>query len=246
MKKIGVYSIICCCFLYSCLSFDLEPAPFLQGHFLGVMSHNSYEVFRDTSPNELAETVYSTGAVSLELDIHHFNNALKVSHVGIGLSGKNSLEDYLEGTGCYRDYGLSAPWTLLIDLKTGGDTFTKAKALLEQYNIDLSRVTFVIGDFSSYSFEDLTGSFYIEGGEPDFNDPEKLDKISYFSVSWTACVSQTPAEYIAQAHAMGKPIAFWNTPDNEKTWEFLYRSGADLIKTDHPERCVAFIKTLQN
>ncbi len=40
-------------------------------------------------------------------------------------------------------------------------------------------------------------------------------------------------ELIAQAHAQGRRIRFWNTPDTPEAWQLLHGAGVDLINTDH-------------
>jgi hypothetical protein len=38
---------------------------------------------------------------------------------------------------------------------------------------------------------------------------------------------------IAQAHAQGRRIRFWSTPDTPEAWQLLHAAGVDLINTDH-------------
>jgi len=68
------------CFALACIAlfcgceFALEEAPFLNGSFMGVLSHNSYDSV-DSSVAGLCETVYSSGGVSVELDVHAWNGS---------------------------------------------------------------------------------------------------------------------------------------------------------------------------
>jgi hypothetical protein len=38
---------------------------------------------------------------------------------------------------------------------------------------------------------------------------------------------------VAQAHAQGRRIRFWSTPDTPGAWRLLHDAGVDLINTDH-------------
>jgi hypothetical protein len=38
---------------------------------------------------------------------------------------------------------------------------------------------------------------------------------------------------VAQAHAQGRRIRFWSTPDTPVAWRLLHDAGVDLINTDH-------------
>jgi hypothetical protein len=38
---------------------------------------------------------------------------------------------------------------------------------------------------------------------------------------------------VAQAHAQGRRLRFWATPDKPEVWQVLRAEGVDLIGTDH-------------
>jgi hypothetical protein len=38
---------------------------------------------------------------------------------------------------------------------------------------------------------------------------------------------------VAQAHAQGRRLRFWNTPDKPEVWRVLRDEGVDLVGTDH-------------
>jgi hypothetical protein len=232
-------------------TFDFVPGAFLNGHFLGVMSHNSYDAFRAYAPQDIADEVFATGAISVEFDVWDDGGMLKVCHDGENLAKYHSLSEYLIKANNYRNYNLTQPFTFLIDLKTKDNTLINAIASLRQYNIDMRRVTFVINKNTLMVPENFPHDWHVEGDDFDLptprGGPEWLHKISYFSITYSKCDdTKPPAAYIAQAHALGKPIGFWRlTPDAPETWKFLYYSGADILKTDYPAQCVAYIKTLR-
>jgi hypothetical protein len=59
----------------------------------------------------------------------------------------------------------------------------------------------------------------------------------HFTWKWTGPMPEADrAKFhalIAQAHAQGRRIRFWNTPDTPAAWQLLHTSGVDLINTDH-------------
>lgn len=58
-----------------------------------------------------------------------------------------------------------------------------------------------------------------------------------FKGKWTGPISAPDARKLAalvtQAHAQGRRIRFWNTPDTPEAWRLLADAGVDLINTDH-------------
>ena len=39
-------------------------------------------------------------------------------------------------------------------------------------------------------------------------------------------------EWTARAHAQGRKVRFWNTPDREEAWKILFEAGVDVLGTD--------------
>ncbi len=48
---------------------------------------------------------------------------------------------------------------------------------------------------------------------------------------------------VQQAHAAGRRIRFWATPENEQFWKVLARAGVDHINTDQLARLEKFLRT---
>lgn len=48
-------------------------------------------------------------------------------------------------------------------------------------------------------------------------------------------------EYVAQAHARGRLVRFWATPEDEAVWTELLAAGVDLLGTDDLDRLRAFL-----
>lgn len=48
-------------------------------------------------------------------------------------------------------------------------------------------------------------------------------------------------EIVAKAHAAGRVVRFWDTPENEAVWRELRAAGVDLINTDQLARLASFL-----
>ena len=49
-------------------------------------------------------------------------------------------------------------------------------------------------------------------------------------------------EIVTKAHAAGRVVRFWATPENEQVWRELQSAGVDLINTDQLDRLAAFLR----
>ena len=67
-----------------------------------------------------------------------------------------------------------------------------------------------------------------------------------FSWRWTGPIPADEARklkaLVEQAHAQGRQLRFWNTPDNPATWSVLYAAGVDLINTDQLTGLQGFLR----
>lgn len=50
-------------------------------------------------------------------------------------------------------------------------------------------------------------------------------------------------EIVQKAHAAGRVVRFWGTPENEVMWQELREADVDLIGTDQLERLATFLRT---
>jgi hypothetical protein len=48
---------------------------------------------------------------------------------------------------------------------------------------------------------------------------------------------------VAQAHARGRRVRFWATPESESVWQELQLAGVDMIGTDELERLAKFLRS---
>lgn len=58
-----------------------------------------------------------------------------------------------------------------------------------------------------------------------------------------AAVKQRVLHMASRAHAEGKRLRFWNTPDSPTVWQLLLDAGVDLIGTDDLDALSAFLST---
>jgi hypothetical protein len=58
-----------------------------------------------------------------------------------------------------------------------------------------------------------------------------------FTWKWTGPMPEADRaklrDLVSQAHAQGRRIRFWSTPDTPEAWHLLHDAGVDLINTDH-------------
>jgi glycerophosphoryl diester phosphodiesterase len=50
-------------------------------------------------------------------------------------------------------------------------------------------------------------------------------------------------EIVKKAHALGRVVRFWATPENETVWRELRDADVDLINTDELDRLAGFLRT---
>ena len=51
---------------------------------------------------------------------------------------------------------------------------------------------------------------------------------------------------VEAAHAVGKPIRFWDTPEGTTAYFTFIRLGVDIVNTDHPAKCALFFDDWAN
>lgn len=88
--------------------------------------------------------------------------------------------------------------------------------------------------------------------------PEQLDRIALVSADfrnlsqWNGKGAIIPVELrevkrvIERAHAMGKPVRFWNAPEGTTVYYTFYNLGIDYLNTDYPEIAAAFFNDFDN
>jgi hypothetical protein len=149
------------------------------------------------------------------------------------------------------------PFTLLIDFKTNGsDIYKRLQEVLPRYRDMLTRVedgehlqgavTIVIsGDRPREQIARSTIRYVgIDGRLGDLSSKEPAHLLPLISDRWTSHFrwrgdGTMPAgeklklkNIVEQAHAQGRRVRFWATPENPALWQELYDAKVDLINTD--------------
>jgi alkaline phosphatase len=231
-----------------------------------IHSHNDY---RQIAPFHLA---YSQQAASIEADVFALDNpdTLLVGHDPVDLLTPLSFDEaYVKPLVALFKRNNGRAWkdsdkqlTLMVELKTPVDpTLNKVIALLSRYpdvfdtSVNPQAVRIVITgntpeaeDFGRYP------SFVLFDGSHTNYTPEQLERVAMISLNfadyshWNGKGSMVSREYdrvaeaIERAHAAGKPIRFWGTPDGVTAWNTFHTIGVDYINTDRPEACAAFFR----
>jgi Glycerophosphoryl diester phosphodiesterase family len=164
-------------------------------------------------------------------------------------------------------YPKNSRFFLLIDFKSDPkETYRILKTLLAKYSDMLSVVE--NGKFRERAVTVvLTGSrpkldpndsrlryAGLDGRLTDIDSHVPAHFMPMISDNWTAHfhwngIGPMPAseraellEIVKKAHAAGRVVRFWETPENEAFWTELHSDGVDLINTDQLERLAKFLR----
>lgn len=246
---------LCCGFTVSAV----EPQP--QAH-----AHNDYEHERP-----LLDAL-SHGFCSVEADVFAIDGELRVAHDRIDTRpGRTLRKLYLDplrervkrnGGQVYKNGPL---FTLLIDFKTAGEpTYKLLRSVLLQYRDLLvprkyakhAAVSIVVSgnrpfDLIQADKERLCG---IDGRLTDLDSKLSRELMPLISDNWgnhfrwrgdgpIPTEEKEKLEHaVRKAHAGGRRIRFWATPENEALWGTLADVGVDHINTDQLAKLEEFLK----
>lgn len=220
-------------------------------------------------------TAYSHKLYSYEADVYHVDNKTYVAHDREDIIPENTLESlYVEPIVSVYKQNDGKPWEgavtgiqLLVDIKD--DTEPTMAALVDVFgrypevfdpSVNPYAVRIAITgncpepeDFHNYpSFIGYDGRLDVE------YTPEQLERVVLISeplykyARWNGKGTMIPEqeakvkEAVAKAHALGKPIRFWATPECESTYYTFYNLGIDFVNTDHPAVCASFFADYAN
>ncbi|MCC6837034.1 MAG: phosphatidylinositol-specific phospholipase C/glycerophosphodiester phosphodiesterase family protein [Bacteroidia bacterium] len=154
---------------------------------------------------------------------------------------------------------------LLVDIKSdAANTYERLKIVLEKYSFMLSSykngvytkgaVTIILSGNKPYENLMADNSRYMFIDENLFSCNKALTVCPLAStkysnlLSWTgkgelkASEKENLIQYVKAAHAQGKKVRLWASPENKNVWELLLACGVDLINTDKPEMLDLFLK----
>ncbi|AXY77900.1 alkaline phosphatase [Paraflavitalea soli] len=227
-------------------------------------SHNDYE---KPVPFRAA---YNEGFGSVEADLHLINDTLWVAHDSATPGVSPSFEQlYLQPLNQEVNLHKGFPYVdhnkslqLLIDLKTDGvPTLAKVVAVLQRYPAltNCTQIRFVISGSrpDPAAWNQYPAFIWFDGNLGESYTPATLSKIALLSASFTkhstwngkgrliAKEQDSLQKLIAGAHALGKPVRFWASPDNTNAWYQLMKLKVDYLNTDRTRELGAFLKKLQ-
>lgn len=245
-----------------------EPTvPLARAH-----AHNDYE-----HPRPLHDAL-AHGFTSVEADIWLKDGALLVAHDEVDLRPERTLQAlYLdplrELAGSHRGsiYPTAAPLTLLIDIKTDGETTYRAlDEVLTAYDdllttfrdgrVEPEAVTAIVSGNrprATMQAQALRHAGY-DGRMPDLGQGASATFMPLISDNWTKTFTWAgggpmPADeraklagIVERAHADGQKVRFWATPDapgpaRDAVWRALVEAGVDHINTDDLAGLRAFL-----
>lgn len=226
-------------------------------------SHNDYE---HPIPFWVA---YNEGFGSIEADVHLVNDSLLVAHTKVEPGNHHTLEDlYLKPLqSCvarnngypYADH--SRKLQLLIDVKTDSLlTLNKIISTISQYPqlANNGQIRFVItgGRPVPEKYSSYPSFIWFDGNLGETYPADALPKIAMLSAdfhkyaAWNG-KSNIPEKEVArlrplieQAHALGKPVRFWASPDIINAWYQLMKLQVDFLNTDRITELSAFLSDL--
>ncbi len=206
---------------------------------------------------------YRLGVGSIEADLILRNDTLYVAHdeKDIAIRPLDFEEHYIRPLATARQLGKKRPVTLLIDLKTAAvPTLNKVVYTIEKYPALTSdtEVQFVItgNQPPAENFLQYPAWVLFDGR---LNNPahfQVLERIGMFSdnfrnyTQWNgkglipAHERKNLQQAISKAHAAGKKIRFWASPDIINAWHVFMDMQIDYINTDRIEALTAFMNRL--
>lgn len=157
--------------------------------------------------------------------------------------------------------GSESRFVLLIDLKTPADvTLGNVISLIAKHpevfdeTVNPYAVTVVISGAmpDPAQFADIPAFIAFDGRLDVTYTPDQLERVAFISAPFSSYAKwngkgalidkdrKQVAAAIDKAHALGKKIRLWGTPDGVTAWNTLHKMGVDIINTDQIERCAAF------
>ncbi|MCA9018916.1 MAG: phosphatidylinositol-specific phospholipase C/glycerophosphodiester phosphodiesterase family protein [Planctomycetaceae bacterium] len=165
----------------------------------------------------------------------------------------------------------SPPFTLLIDIKTDGeDVYQVLRKQLQAYQDLLD--TYQDGETTRHSVQvvisgdrpvtmieaDNPRYVGIDGRLSDLDSHKPAHLMPLISDRWTSHFQYRGKgkmsdaertklrEIVRQAHAAGRRVRFWATPESEELWQELVAAGVDHINTDKLEKLHDFLSQQAN
>ena len=224
-------------------------------------SHNDY--YRDAPFYD----AYKLGFNSIEADVYLVEGELYVAHDRKEITQeKTLLKLYIEPiiNEMKKNGGLlpkkQAPFQLMIDMKTGGETLRELEKQLLPYRSFFDReqspytVQIVISGAtpSPEDFDKYANFIYYDGRPYHTYTAEQLKRVAMISNGINDYVKEnrdsiTSDEFescrlvVESANKKGKPFRFWGYPDTFAYQKIMLNLGASYLNTDNLEQLRLFI-----
>lgn len=165
-----------------------------------------------------------------------------------------------------RVYRNGPPFTLLIDLKSKAlPTYQAVSAVLKQYSdiftsfhngvADPKAVTAIISGNSpgKYMASESVRYAALDGRKKDLDSDAPVTLIPWISENWRVLFDwmgdgpmpadqrQRLKEFVAKAHAKGRKVRFYATPNRPAVWTEELNAGVDLLNADDLDGVQAFM-----
>lgn len=227
-----------------------------------IHSHNDYK-----NPVPLLNALESK-AWSIEADVFLVKGSILVGHTLKETSRKKSLQSmYIQPIISLfnRNNGKISPdssylTNLVIDIKQDDPLLLRAlidlfKPLGQYFDRSVNpfAVQIIIsGNRGPISNWESYPPFFLFDGRPfEKYDPPALKKVAMISDNYFNYIDtrsnrgdSTKIKLVLdKSKAINKPVRFWGSPDNEGVWQFLVQCGVDILNTDKPIACRAFLNT---
>jgi hypothetical protein len=239
-----------------------EPAPLAQAH-----AHNDYlhpRPLLDALAHGFCSVEADVHLVDGALLVAHSQKEITPGRTLVGLY-LDPLRARVRANGG-RVYRNGPALTLLVDVKTEAvATYLVLHELLGRYAdllttyrggvVQPGAVTVIVsGNRAPAQMEAQPVRYAAVDGRPSDLDTSpsavlmpliSADWNRVFAWRWEAAMPEPErarlGELVARAHAQGRRIRFWNTPDRPDVWRLLRAAGVDLINTDDLPGLRAFL-----
>jgi hypothetical protein len=249
-------------FLPGAAALVADPAPLVRAH-----AHNDYEHPRplldalDHGFGSIEADVYLVGA---QLLVAHYLKDVRPGRTLEALYLDPLRARVAQNGG--RVYRGGPTLTLLVDVKSAAaPTYAALHAALQGYAGMLTvfrdgvaapgAVTVIVSGNRAPAVMAAQPVRYaaMDGRMADLGGPATAALVPWISDNWQKVFTWrwsgpmpeadrvTLQRSVAEAHAQGRRIRFWNTPDRPEVWRVLFDAGVDLINTDNLAGLQAFL-----
>lgn len=247
--------------------FAAEPVPLVRAH-----AHNDYEHARplfDALDRGFANVEADIYLVDGKLLVAHDRKNVSPERTLSSLYLDPLRERVRQNGG--RVFRGGPTVTLLVDVKSeAAPTYAALHAVLESYaemlttfrgeRVETKAITVVIS--GNRATKEIAAQpvrwAAIDGRSDDLGGTASAALVPWVSENWKKVFTWTwqgemPAAertalrtYVDRAHAQGRKVRFWNTPDRADAWQLLLAAGVDIIGTDDLDGLQRFFATQPN